>query len=66
MASELNCKPKVLIKISDPNRCACATDWCKCNVNRWSLDFEFGPNITYVFKFEDTKDATLFALKWVH
>ena len=56
----------VTIKISDPDTCACAADWCKCNVNRWKLDFEFAGIVTYVFQFADPKDATLFALKWVH
>jgi hypothetical protein len=56
----------ISIKISDPDTCKYASEWCKSNINNWRLSFEFGKTTTYVFEFDDARYATLFALKWVH
>jgi hypothetical protein len=55
----------ISIKISDTDACAGAADWCKSNINKWKLDFEFGSITTYIFQFTDPRDATVFALRWV-
>lgn len=58
----------VCIKINGHEVCTRAYNWCEKNVStQWAMDFAFAPGqtICYIFKFNDPRDATLFALKWV-
>lgn len=53
-----------IVKIANSDDCCLASAWCKRNIMHWTLSFEFGTRITYVFEFTDERDATWFALKW--
>jgi hypothetical protein len=56
--------------IHGPERAVRAGTWAEKNIlNKWDLDFvgsnPFSAKPEYAFKFANSKDATLFALKWV-
>lgn len=56
------------ITINGADKAIKAGGWCKqqFGTNGWEIDFKsmLGKNPSYTFKFNDSSDATLFALKW--
>ncbi len=58
---------KIQIKITDALDASHAAYWCQKHAHEWKLRFQIGQhNTTYIFEFDDPKEATIFALKWVH
>ena len=58
------------IIVKGPEQAIRAGTWAENNLKtEWSMDFAtgnpFGPRPEYAFRFANSKDAALFALKWV-
>jgi hypothetical protein len=57
----------ITIHVHNLKTCAAAIEWCKKNVldSTWQLNTRW-PAAGIDFLFKNTKDATIFSLKWVN